>query len=276
MSARAEYLICLTKTIVAPGDRTVAGPASSPACDPSTAHVRRTPMARAAMAAGQALDHERRQRGRYRLRRKLGADPNYCPCDRAKRGWAIVLPSAFRLSPPGQARTRGASMARKRKGTATDLERFVDADGRDALVAEVRQADRRRGDHLHLLPVPLRHRPDHGQGRPRRALGDDGREGLPARLRRDREPLHRPPRRVHRLRARGRRARRAPRAGDVHAAAVGLEGRARLVHVLPQPRGARGSRARSSRRTAAATSSGSRRSSRPRPGSTCAPAPSPR
>ena len=39
--------------------------------------------------------------------------------------------------------------------------------------SEVRRADRRRGDHVHLLPVPLRHRPDHGQGRPGQALGDD-------------------------------------------------------------------------------------------------------
>ena len=45
-------------------------------------------------------------------------------------------------------------------------------------------ADRRRGHHVRLLPVPLGHRPDHGQGRPGAALGDDRAEGLPARLRR--------------------------------------------------------------------------------------------
>ena len=39
-----------------------------------------------------------------------------------------------------------------------------------------------------------------------------------------------------------RRARRHPRAGDVRVAPVGLQGRARLVHLLPQPRGARGPR----------------------------------
>ena len=40
---------------------------------------------------------------------------------------------------------------------------------------------------------------------------------------------------VHRLRARGLRARRHSRSRDVRAAAVGQAGRARVLHVLPQP-----------------------------------------
>ena len=72
-------------------------------------------------------------------------------------------------------------------------------------------------------------------------------QGLPARLRRDRQPLRRPPRRVHRLRPGGRRARRHPGARDLHAAALGSQGRARLLHLLPRPRGSRGRRPRSSR-----------------------------
>ena len=101
---------------------------------------------------------------------------------------------------------------------------------------------RRRGRDVHLLPIRLGHGPDHGQGRPRRALGEHGREGIPARLRLDRQPLHRPARELHRLRPRGRGARRPARARDLRGAPLGPQGRARLVHVLPQPRGARGRR----------------------------------
>ena len=102
------------------------------------------------------------------------------------------------------------------------------------------RADRPRRHHVRVLPVPVRHRADHGQGRPGEALGDDRGEGVPARVRRDRQPLRRPARRLHRVRPRGRRARRDPRAGDVHAAPLGREGRTRVVPVLPQPRGAPG------------------------------------
>ena len=125
---------------------------------------------------------------------------------------------------------------------ATDLERFVSAPGRDDLVKKVREQIDACGRHVHLLPVHLGHGPDHGQGRARGALGVDGAQGLPARLRRDRQPLRRPARRVHRLRPRGGRARRPARARDVPGAAVGPEGRARLVHLLPRPRGPRGRR----------------------------------
>ena len=54
---------------------------------------------------------------------------------------------------------------------ATDLERFLETDGREEMIKEVRAADRRQGHHLHLLPVRLGDRPDHGQGRARRPTG---------------------------------------------------------------------------------------------------------
>ena len=69
-------------------------------------------------------------------------------------------------------------------------------------------ADRRRRHPVRLLPVPLGHGPDHGQGRAAKHWESHRREGLPARLRLDREPLHRPARQLHRLRPRGGRARR--------------------------------------------------------------------
>ena len=57
---------------------------------------------------------------------------------------------------------------------ATDLERSRDRrTGREG--GGGAPADRRRGHHLHLLPVRLGHGPDHGQGRPGAALGDDRR-----------------------------------------------------------------------------------------------------
>src|SRR5919106_1644876 len=98
---------------------------------------------------------------------------------------------------------------------------------------------RRGGRHLRLLPVRLRYRANHGQGRAGASLGDDRAEGLPARLRVDREPLRRPARQLHRLRPRGVGARRDPGAGDLRRAAVGLTGGEGVVHLLPEPRGSR-------------------------------------
>ena len=57
-------------------------------------------------------------------------------------------------------------------------------------------------------------------------------EGLPARLRRDREPVHRPLRQLHRLRPRGVRAGRDRRPRHVRGAAVGQPRRARLLRLL--------------------------------------------
>ena len=56
--------------------------------------------------------------------------------------------------------------------------------------------------------------------------------GLPARLRRDRQPVHRPLRQLHRLRPRGVRARRDRRPRHVRGAAVGQPRRARVLRLL--------------------------------------------
>ena len=61
---------------------------------------------------------------------------------------------------------------------------------------------------------------------------------LPAGLWRDRQSVPQPPRRISRLWARGRRARRRSRARDLHAAALGQAGGAHVLHAVPQPRGA--------------------------------------
>ena len=58
------------------------------------------------------------------------------------------------------------------------------------------------------------------------------REGLPARVRRHRQPVHRPPRQLHRVRARGVRARGGGRPRHVRRAAVGRAGRARVLRLL--------------------------------------------
>ena len=125
---------------------------------------------------------------------------------------------------------------------ATDLERFVGAEGRADLVKEVRRRIDAEGITYIYYQFPSVTGRIMGKGVPAQHWETIAREGLPARVRRDGEPLHRPPRQLHRLRTRGRRARRHPGAGDLPAAPVGPEGRARLVHLLPQPRGARGSR----------------------------------
>ncbi len=87
---------------------------------------------------------------------------------------------------------------------ATDLERFVEADGRADAVKEVRQKIDAEGvTYVYYQFVSVTGR-IMGKGVPAPALGDDRAEGIPARLRVDGEPLHRPPRQLHRLRARGR------------------------------------------------------------------------
>ena len=113
---------------------------------------------------------------------------------------------------------------------ATDLETFVATDGRDEKVAEVRRRIDAEGiTYIYYQFVSVTGR-IMGKGVPGAALGVDRPQGLPARLRRDGEPVRRPPRRVHRLRPGGRRARRHPGARDLHAAALGPEDRARLLH----------------------------------------------
>ena len=112
------------------------------------------------------------------------------------------------------------------------------------------RADRRARHRISLSAVRVGDRPHHGQGHPGRPLGIDRREGLSARLRRHDEPLPEPPRRISRLRAGGGGAGRHSRARNLHAAPLGQAGGAHVVHALPQPRGARGSRRLPDRRRA--------------------------
>ena len=154
---------------------------------------------------------------------------------------------------------------------ATDLERFVAANGRDS-VKEVRRRIDAEGIRTSTTSSPRS--PAGSWARASGdALGDDGAEGFPARLRRDRQPFT-----------------------DRHGNYIGYGPEAAELVGVPEPEtfepvpwdsgsrasGARASatarnartRARSSPPTAAGTSSGSRRSSKRRPGSTSAPAPS--
>ncbi len=89
-----------------------------------------------------------------------------------------------------------------------------------------------RGHQVRLLPAGLDHRPRDGQGRGRGLLPAGRREGLPARLRRDRQPVHRPRRQLHRLRAGGVRAGRDRRPQHVRDAALGSARRARVLRLL--------------------------------------------
>ena len=93
-------------------------------------------------------------------------------------------------------------------------------------------ADRGRRDQVRLLPAGLDHRQGDGQGRRLLVLPAGRAEGLPARLRRDRQPVHRPLRELHRLRTRGVRARGRRRPRHVRGAAVGQPRRARLLRLL--------------------------------------------
>ena len=122
---------------------------------------------------------------------------------------------------------------------ATDLERFVEAEGRAELVKDVRKRIDAEGvTYVYYQFVSVTGR-IMGKGVPAPHWETIAREGLPARLRLDGEPVHGSPRQLHRLRPRGLGARRHPGAGDLRGAAVGHAGRPCLVHLLPQPRGPR-------------------------------------
>ena len=122
-----------------------------------------------------------RQRWRDRL-----LPPEVCDPDHSSPAHAVpARRSRARPARPGSA---------ERGGTASgDRSRTLRL-GRGPRGADRRGApeDRRVRRDVHLLPVPLGHRPDHGQGRARGPLGVDRAQGLPARLRRDRQPLRRP------------------------------------------------------------------------------------
>ena len=91
---------------------------------------------------------------------------------------------------------------------------------------------RGRGHQVRLLPAGLDHRPRDGQGRGRVLLPAGGREGLPARLRRHRQPVHRPRRQLHRLRPRGVRAGRDRRPRHLRPPALGPARGARVLRLL--------------------------------------------
>ena len=86
----------------------------------------------------------------------------------------------------------------------TDLEAFVSADGRDEKIAQVRKKIDDLGITYVYYQFPSVTGRIMGKGVPVSSLGDDRREGLPARLRRHSQSLHRPARQLHRVRARRR------------------------------------------------------------------------
>ena len=93
-------------------------------------------------------------------------------------------------------------------------------------------ADRVRGHQVRLLPAGVGDRPDHGQGRRVLVLPAGRPARLPARLRRHGQPVHRPLRQLHRLRARGVRAGGRRRSRHLPGAAMGSAGRARVLRLL--------------------------------------------
>ena len=136
---------------------------------------------------------------------------------------------------------------------ATDLEQFVDADGRAERVAEVRrQIDAAGITYIYYQFISVTGR-IMGKGVPAphwESMAQKGFQlvyGSTANLFVDRhgEYIGYGPEAWELV--------GDPRARDVHASAVGPEGRARVVHVLPRPRGSGGRRVVPHARTAAAT-----------------------
>ena len=164
----------------------------------------------------------------------------------------------------------------RRTLVATDLERFVSAPGRDELVKSVReQIDAAGVTYIYYQFISVTGR-IMGKGVPAAHWESMARKGFQlvygatANLFVDRA------RRVHRLRPRGRRARRPARARDLPGAAVGHQGRARLVHLLPRPRGPRGRRLVPHRRLPQQPQADPGRVHRAHGHCTCAPGSSPR
>ena len=104
--------------------------------------------------------------------------------------------------------------------------------GRREKIEEITAPHRGGGHQVRLLPAGLHHRPRHGQGRRLVVLPAGRREGLPARLRRHREPVHGPLRQLHRVRPRGVRAGRDGRPRHVRGPALGSARRARVLRLL--------------------------------------------
>ena len=104
-----------------------------------------------------------------------------------------------------------AAAPRTRATKKTDLEHFVAAAGRAAKVRDVRKQINASGVEYIYYQFPSVTGRIMGKGVPAKHWESIAAEGLPARLRRDGEPLHRPPRQLHRLRPRGRRSSSASR-----------------------------------------------------------------
>ena len=83
----------------------------------------------------------------------------------------------------------------------TDLEAFIDQPGREEAIAQVRkQIDAEGVTYMYYQFVSVTGR-IMGKGIPAKHWENDRPQRLPARLRLDREPVHRPARQLHRLRA---------------------------------------------------------------------------
>ncbi len=173
-----------------------------------------------------------------------------------------------------QSRPSGARSATKRGGT--DLERFVSAKGRDELVKDVRRQIDAAGITYIYYQFPSVTGRIMGKGVPAAhwetiaAKGFQLVYGATANLFVDRhgDYIGYGPEAAELV--------GLPEPDTFQQLPVGQQGRARVVPVLPQPRGAGEPRRASSPPTAAATSCACRPSSSRRPASTSVPAPSPR
>ena len=123
-----------------------------------------------------------------------------------------------------------------------DIETFVQQDGRDELVKQVRgMIDEMGIQYLYLQFVSITGRIC-GKGIPADHWETVARAGFPAGLRRNRQPVPEQTWRISGLRAAGKGAGRYPGAGNLLPAALGQAGRPDLVHPVSQPGRARGSR----------------------------------
>ena len=211
---------------------------------------------------------------------------NTCGSHTRRPGRVVASSVAARWCavPPCRRISRRLTLDRLRAGDTTEEARgnrsrpLPGADGREEQIAEVRRRIDAEGiTYIYYQFVSVTGR-IMGKGVPAAHWESMAREGLPARLRRDRQPLHRPARRVHRLRPRGRASWWACRSAETFEVLPwDREGRARLVHLLPRT-------ARSERTPALVPHLRLPRQPQAHPGgvrarrrgSTCAPAPSPR
>ena len=158
----------------------------------------------------------------------------------------------------------------------TDLERFVEAEGRDEAVRRVREEIDAKGiEYIYFQFVSVTGR-IMGKGVPAKHWESTARKGFQlvygamANLFVDRhgDYIGYGPEAMELV--------GHPRARHLHAAALGPARRARLVHLLPQPRGARGSGRVPDRRLPRQPAAHRGRVRGRAPACTCAPAPSPR